>query len=242
MKMSKQQEIKQKSRLGTLLMHKGLITRRQLDEALDLQSTSKLMLGEIMVEKGWITEKQLDKALKGQSRYRMVAAVGAVLLGPVQPFVASANASIDTSIDAEQYESKRIAGFGNMKPMSEGDMAEITGQGINENVAYLQDVLSGDSDGADAPETATMTALQSIFPGLNMLTDYEITDVEYYGDGPSVTLHEDGSIEMQGPKRIGEIAFKDVNFRGVQGPAMGDLSIKNLSMSEGSTITLRTRN
>ena len=69
--MSKQQEIKQKSRLGTLLMHKGLITRRQLDEALDLQSTSKLMLGEIMVEKGWITEKQLDKALKGQSRYRL---------------------------------------------------------------------------------------------------------------------------------------------------------------------------
>jgi len=240
--MSKQQEIKQKSRLGTLLMHKGLITRRQLDEALDLQSTSKLMLGEIMVQKGWITEKELTKALRGQSRYRMVAAVGAVLLGPVQPFVASANASIETSIQSEQYEANKMSGFGNMTPMTEEAMSEVSGQGLGENVAYLQDVLTGDADDGKAPETAVMATLESIFPALNMLTDYEIRDVEYHDDGPIMTVNEDGSVDLKVPKRIGEIAFKDVNFQGSTGPAMGDLTISNLQMSAGSKITLRMRN
>ena len=61
--MSKQIEIQQKSRLGTLLLHKGLINRRQLDEALSLQSSSKMMLGEIMIRQGWLTERQLGKVL-----------------------------------------------------------------------------------------------------------------------------------------------------------------------------------
>ncbi|MEK9713766.1 MAG: hypothetical protein VW258_14475 [Thalassolituus sp.] len=67
--MSKRQEIQQKSRLGTLLLHKGLINRRQLDEALTLQSSSKLMLGEIMVRQGWISEKDLNKAITSDSKF-----------------------------------------------------------------------------------------------------------------------------------------------------------------------------
>lgn len=259
--MSKQQEIKQKSRLGTLLMHRGLITRRQLDEALALQTGSNKMLGEIMVQQGWITESELAKALKGQSRYRMTAAIGAILLGPVQPFISSANAAVDTTLHAEQNEIPRAAKFSAMRPLtsselskikgqnistmtplSEKDMASVSGRGVSEDVAYLQNILNNNNEEADLPETVTMTALKSIFPGLNILTDYEVKDIEYYGDGPSITFHEDGSIVMQAPKRIGEIAFKNVNFRGASGPALGDLSIRDLRISEGSTITLRVRN
>ena len=236
--MSKRQEIQQKSRLGTLLLHKGLINRRQLDEALTLQSSSKLMLGEIMVRQGWISEKELNKALRGQSRYRLVAAVSAMLLGPVTPFVAGAHASLDSKAVAEQYEHKR---FGNMTPMTDEDMADVSGQGLAENVAHLEDILNGAASDSDAPETTVMAALESIAPGINMLTDYEISDVEYYDDGPATTLNEDGSLDVKVPKRIGEIAFRDVNFRGANGPAMGDLIIKNFSMSEESKITIRLR-
>lgn len=241
--MSKQQEIQQKSRLGTLLLHKGLINRRQLDEALSLQSSSKMMLGEIMIRQGWLTERQLGKVLKRQSRYRLVAAASAMLLGPIQPFVASAHASMEASEVATQVATQATAPerFGGMKMMTEADMGNVTAQGLSENVAYLQDVLTGDASDENATETSVMTAFESVLPGLNLLTDYEISGVEYYEDGPATTINADGSVSVQVPKRIAEIAFRDVNFKGSNGPAMGDLIITDLRMSRESSITLRLR-
>ena len=58
--MNKRQDIQQKSRLGTLLIHKGFITRQQLDEALTIQSAEGKRLGEVLLQKGWLTEKQLS--------------------------------------------------------------------------------------------------------------------------------------------------------------------------------------
>jgi len=234
--MSKQQEIQQKSRLGTLLLHKGLINRRQLDEALKLQASSKLMLGEVMIQQGWLTERQLKQVLKNQSRYRLVAAVGAVLLGPLQPFMATANASIEQTQMASQAELEKRVG---MKSLDEIDMGDITAQGLQDNVAYLTDVINGDASDENATESATMAMFESVLPGLNLLTDYEISGVEYYEDGPITTLNADGSLSVQVPKRIAEIAFRDINVRGSNGPAMGDLIIKDLRMTPESSITLR---
>ncbi|TNC92975.1 MAG: hypothetical protein CSH36_01750 [Thalassolituus sp.] len=234
--MSKQQEIQQKSRLGTLLLHKGLINRRQLDEALKLQASSKLMLGEVMIQQGWLTERQLKQVLKNQSRYRLVAAVGAVLLGPLQPFMATANASIEQTQMASQAELEKRVG---MKSLDEMDMGDITAQGLQDNVAYLTDVINGDASDENATESATMAMFESVLPGLNLLTDYEISGVEYYEDGPVTTLNADGSLSVQVPKRIAEIAFRDINVRGSNGPAMGDLIIKDLRMTPESSITLR---
>lgn len=236
--MSKQQEIQQKSRLGTLLLHKGLINRRQLDEALSLQSSSKMMLGEIMIRQGWLTERQLGKILKRQSRYRLIAAASAMLLGPIQPFVASAHASIEQSELTSQISTPTRSG---MKNMTDEDMGNVTAQGLSENVAYLQDVITGDASDEQATETSVMTAFESVLPGLNLLTDYEISGVEYYEDGPATTINADGSVSVQVPKRIAEIAFRDVNFKGSSGPAMGDLIITDLRMTKESTITLRLR-
>ncbi len=236
--MSKQQEIQQKSRLGTLLLHKGLINRRQLDEALKLQASSKLMLGEVMIQQGWLTERQLKQVLKNQSRYRLVAAVGAVLLGPLQPFMATANASIEQTQMASQAELEKRVG---MKSLDEMDMGDITAQGLEENVAYLTDVMNGTASDENATESATMAIFESVLPGLNLLTDYEISGVEYYEDGPVTTLNADGSLTVQVPKRIAEIAFRDFNIKGSNGPAFGDLVIKDLRMSPDSSITIRPR-
>ncbi|WP_370315937.1 hypothetical protein, partial [Thalassolituus sp.] len=210
--------------------------RRQLDEALKLQASSKLMLGEVMIQQGWLTERQLKQVLKNQSRYRLVAAVGAVLLGPLQPFMATANASIEQTQMASQAELEKRVG---MKSLDEMDMGDITAQGLQDNVAYLTDVINGDASDENATESATMAMFESVLPGLNLLTDYEISGVEYYEDGPVTTLNADGSLSVQVPKRIAEIAFRDINVRGSNGPAMGDLIIKDLRMTPESSITLR---
>ena len=58
--------------LGALLVYKfRLITRGQLDKALEEQRKSKRRLGQILVQKGLITEAQLEEALEYQrSHYR----------------------------------------------------------------------------------------------------------------------------------------------------------------------------
>ncbi len=237
--MSNQQIAQQKSRLGTLLLHKGLITRTQLDAALRLQSESQLKLGEILIEQGWLTENDLNKALKKQSRYRLFAAVSAALLGPIQPFISTAHAAIDSTTVAEASVMKRIG----LVPMTEAAMGDVTAQGLTENVAYLAGLEDPDNPSDQAGEKAVMATLESLFPGLNLLTDAEISGVEYHdSDTPMVTYNADGSMSLKVPKRIAEIAFRDLNIAGASGPAMGDLVIKDLRMSADSSITIKVSN
>ena len=70
----------QHSRLGQILINKGLINRGQLDAAIKLQLTSQKRLGEILVEQGWLSERQLKKALSKQSNLRLAATLVAALL------------------------------------------------------------------------------------------------------------------------------------------------------------------
>ena len=238
--MQKRQEVQQKSRLGLLLIEKGLINRRQLDEALRLQSETNLRLGEVMVRQGWLTHRQLQRALKKQSRYRLIAAISAMLLGPLQPFMGSAHASVEQAPVVSQEELGQRIG---MKVMDEEFMGEVTAQGLqNGDYDKLVGIINGTVSDQDAGETSVVAAFESLLPGLNLLTDYEISDVEYHDpNGPRTTLNADGSLSVQVPKRIGQIAFRNLNVLGAAGPAMGDLFINDIRLTEGSSITLRFR-
>ncbi|MEQ3633794.1 MULTISPECIES: hypothetical protein [Thalassolituus] len=238
--MQKRQEVQQKSRLGLLLIEKGLINRRQLDEALRLQSETNLRLGEVMVRQGWLTHRQLQRALKKQSRYRLIAAISAMLLGPLQPFMGSAHASVEQAPVVSQEELGQRIG---MKVMDEEFMGEVTAQGLqNGDYDKLVGIINGTVSDQDAGETSVVAAFESLLPGLNLLTDYEISDVEYHDpNGPRTTLNADGSLSVQVPKRIGQIAFRNLNVLGAEGPAMGDLFINDIRLTEGSSITLRFR-
>ena len=236
--MQKRQEVQQKSRLGLLLIEKGLINRRQLDEALRLQSETNLRLGEVMVRQGWLTHRQLQRALKKQSRYRLIAAISAMLLGPLQPFMGSAHASVEQAPVVSQEELGQRIG---MKAMDEESMGEVTAQGLqNGDYDKLVGIINGTVSDQDAGETSVVAAFESLLPGLNLLTDYEISDVEYHDpNGPRTTLNADGSLSVQVPKRIGQIAFRNLNVLGAEGPAMGDLFINDIRLTEGSSITDR---
>ncbi|WP_338352824.1 hypothetical protein [Thalassolituus oleivorans] len=238
--MQKRQEVQQKSRLGLLLIEKGLINRRQLDEALRLQSETNLRLGEVMVRQGWLTHRQLQRALKKQSRYRLIAAISAMLLGPLQPFMGSAHASVEQAPVVSQEELGQRIGI---KVMDEESMGEVTAQGLqNGDYDKLVGIINGTVSDQDAGETSVVAAFESLLPGLNLLTDYEISDVEYHDpNGPRTTLNADGSLSVQVPKRIGQIAFRNLNVLGAEGPAMGDLFINDIRLTEGSSITLRFR-
>ncbi len=48
-----------RKRLGNVLVESGLLSQKQLDEALHIQKKQKGFLGRVVVEKGWVTEAQL---------------------------------------------------------------------------------------------------------------------------------------------------------------------------------------
>lgn len=234
--MQKRHEIRQKSRLGILLIHKGLITRQQLDEALELQSRTGVRLGEALIGKGWVTQKQVDKALRRQSRYRLIAAISAVLLGPLQPFMANANAAADDDVAvAEQMVTFRAG----MQELSENDMSAISAQGAMSNYERLLDIVNGDLSSEDAAITTLESLASSLIPGTNLLdADMEISGVEYE-PGPRTTINADGSLDIQMPSRIRQIAFRNVQVSGVEGQHMGDVVLTNVTFGPGTSVRIQ---
>ncbi|MCA6064377.1 hypothetical protein [Thalassolituus marinus] len=235
--MQKRHEIQQRSRLGTLLIHKGLITREQLDQALTMQSQTGMRLGEALISNGWISQKQLDKALRKQSRYRLVAAISAMLLGPFQPFMANANAATDDNIAvAEQTINVRSG----MQELSESAMSSVTAQGAMDNYERLLDIVNSDLSSDEETAVTTLESLaSSILPGTNLLdADMEVSGVEYE-PGPRTTINADGSLDIQMPTRIRQIAFRNVRVAGAEGQHMGDVVLKNISFGPDTVVKIQ---
>lgn len=235
--MQKRQEIQQRSRLGTLLIHKGMITRQQLDEALILQARSGVRLGEVLVSNGWLTERQLNKTLKKQSRYRLIAAISAVLLGPIQPFMAHAAAD-DNRAKAEQQLTERSG----MQMMTDHAMSGISAQGAMTNYERLLDIVNTDLGSDDDAAITTLESLaSSLIPGTNLLdADMEVSGVQYE-PGPRTTINTDGSLQVQMPTSIKQIAFRNVRVAGSEGQHMGDVIIRDISFGAGTSVKIQLR-
>ncbi|MFB3104871.1 MAG: ATPase, T2SS/T4P/T4SS family [Pseudomonadales bacterium] len=50
-------------RLGDILLAKGLVTEKQIAEAIEIQQKTSRRLGQIIIEKGWVPESEVLKAL-----------------------------------------------------------------------------------------------------------------------------------------------------------------------------------
>ncbi len=70
--------LKQKIKLGDLLVEEGLLTREQLELALKIQKESGFSkkLGQILIQEGFITQKELLRALSKQLGYEFVDLYG----------------------------------------------------------------------------------------------------------------------------------------------------------------------
>jgi len=58
--------VNEKRKIGELLLEAGIITRQQLEEALQIQKKTGKKIGEILVEKGYVTEDEILEVLEFQ--------------------------------------------------------------------------------------------------------------------------------------------------------------------------------
>jgi hypothetical protein len=136
---------KELTRLGDILVSKGLITQEQLARAIQEQSKRKLLLdpadanakvtpiGEILIELGFIDRLQLKRGLNWQQRLRR-ASIAMALCAPFMIFSPSAAASTvrlaPITVEAESYSAMRgvavettkdIDGVKNVSHIAAGD-------------------------------------------------------------------------------------------------------------------------
>lgn len=221
----------QHSRLGQILINKGLINRAQLDSAIQLQLTSQKRLGEILIEQGLLSERQLKKALSKQSNLRVAATLVAALLSPFQ--LASADIQrLQPASSTSRQETPR-----GLQPLSDLEMSSVSAQG-------LDDALQGlfmQAESGNGVDTVSQLA-KLVMPVLNSLeAETSLKDVHYDTSKLSSTINPDGSVDVRLPSSIGELRFDNIRVAGApQGQSFGSLSLHDIDLSQASLkISLR---
>ena len=162
-----------------------------------------------------------------------------MLIGPFQPFMASASTVADDNISvAEQMVHSRNG----MQGLSEQAMSAVSAQGAMENYERLLDIVNNDNASDEDAAIMTLESLaSSLIPGTNLLdADMEVSGVEYE-PGPRTTINADGSLDLQMPTRIREIAFRNVRVAGSEGHHMGDVVIRDVSFGAGTSVKIQLR-
>lgn len=232
-------EQNQKSRLGSLLIKKGLINQAQLDAALKSQFASGLRLGEALIEQGILTERQLKKALKKQNRHRLWAALIAMLLGPMS-FGAFASQS---SSQSDTPNASQMSEYQGLKALDDTELASIDGQGFQSAQEALN-ALINQAQGEEVIDTNKLGALDELVALLNPIASVLDADITVKGvkqnTSKQTTLNADGSIELALPSEIEEIAFRNLRVKGDEsGRTLGDVVVSNVRFSDQSSIRIR---
>lgn len=223
-----------RSRLGNLLINKGLVTEQQLAQAVDHQKVSGLRLGEALVSLGHLTENQINKALRRQSSMRFAATLATAMMMPFQVVKADTVRIESEEPVAEQLQTK--GGIGGLQPMDEMEMDSVSAQGLREDLLGLIDNPE-DADGYETMETVAKIAM----PMLAMMeADTFVEGVEYDGE-PTAKVNSDGSIELAVPTSIGEVRYENLRVAGApKSQSFGDITIKNIDFSN-TRLVIRPR-
>lgn len=214
----------QHSRLGQILINKGLIDRSQLDAAIQTQLTSQKRLGEILIERGLLSERQLKKALTKQSNLRLTATLVAALLSPFQIVSADTLRSQPSAISQLEHPQ-------GLRPLSDNEMSKISAQG-------LEDVLQGLFLQASSDDGLSTVGQLSklVMPVLSSLeAETSLTNVQYDTGHASSAINADGSVNVRLPSSIGELRFDNIRVAGApQGQSFGSLSLHDIDLSQAS--------
>lgn len=206
------------SRLGHILLEKGLITQQQLETAISLQISTKQRLGEVLISQGLINAKQLKKALHRQTNLRLTATLVAALLSPFQLVSAETRtAALQSAHD--------------MQPLSDTQMSSYSAQGLDQ---ALQGLLV-QAESGNGIETVTQL-VKLVNPLLNEL-EYEqhMSNIVYDTQSAQTAINTDGSINVRLPSNIGEMHFDNIRVKGApQNQSFGSLSLYNIDLSQAS--------
>lgn len=219
------------SRLGQILITKGLISRAQLDAAIKAQPISGKRLGEVLIEQGLLTQKQLGKALKKQSSLRLAATLAAALLSPFQ--MASADIQrLQPASGIGRQETPQ-----GMRGLSDSEMGEVSAQGLDDT---LQSLLLRAESGDGLGTLGQLAKL--VMPALESLeSETCLSDVRYDTGRLRSTANGDGSFNVNLPSSIGELRFDNIRVRGAPAEGnLGSLSLHDIDLSQASLkISLR---
>ncbi|AOE87203.1 hypothetical protein [Pseudomonas sp. TCU-HL1] len=213
------------SRLGQILINRGLITSQQLDAAIKMQLTSRMRLGEVLIAQGLLTQKQLTKALKKQSNLRLAATLVAALMSPFQ--VASADIQrLQPPASISRQETPQ-----GLRPLSDMEMSNVSAQGLDEVLQglFLQ-AESGDGLGA------VKQLARLVMPVLDSLdSETSMKDVVYDTRNLTSAVNPDGSVNLRLPSSIGELRFENIRVAGApQNQSFGSLTLNNIDLSQAS--------
>ncbi|MBA4245864.1 MAG: hypothetical protein C0452_18220 [Pseudomonas sp.] len=213
------------SRLGQILISKGLITSAQLDAAIKVQLISRKRLGEVLLEQGLLTEKQLSRALKKQSNLRLAATLVAALMSPFQ--MASADIQrLQPPSSVSRNETPR-----SMQSLSDSEMSSVSAQGLDD---ALQGLLLRAENGDGLGTVKQLAKL--VMPVLdNLDVETGLRDVRYDTGKLRSTLNADGSFNVNLPSSIGELRFDNIRVKDAPpGQSFGSLSLHNIDLSQAS--------
>lgn len=220
------------SRLGQILIAKGLISATQLDAAIAAQFVNRKRLGEVLIEQGLLTQKQLSKALKKQSSLRLAATLVAALMSPFQ--LASADIQ---RLQPPLSSTSRLQTPPGMQSLSDKEMSAVSAQGLDDVLqALLLRAESGDGPGA------LKQLAKLVMPVLDSLeSDTGLHDLRYDTSKLRSTLNGDGSFNVNLPSSIGELRFDNIRVKGAPAEkSFGNLSLHDIDLSRASlTISLR---
>lgn len=261
--MSQQQKALEKSRLGEILVSRGLVSREQLAQALELQRQTGERLGEVMIAQGWLTETQLRRALTRQRSYRYALALTAAITAPFAPLAAFA-APADQNLVVHSAGLHNGLQSNGMTPLDDDEMSGVTGQGTPEDIANLE--LKMPEAVADAMASAQKEALLAtnnrqemdkstvavgvsndglfqihmFMKTMQLDADIQVHDMKY-DSSEAVSANSDGSLNVRLPSSIGAVEFKDLHVKGATGPSFGSVGMTGIQFHNNTMrVTVRS--
>jgi hypothetical protein len=134
----------EQTRLGQLLLGRGLVQPGQIARALSLQGATRRLLGEILVEQGWLSERCLGRILRLQRRLRAALGVAALAGVPIvaiaddalqaraEPITTRASASTLLALDEAELGNVSAGNPGVFAPESgaPGLRVDVAGSGV----------------------------------------------------------------------------------------------------------------
>jgi hypothetical protein len=167
---------------------------------------------------------------------------------PFQPMISFASSG-QNSNDQGAADAGQMISEGKFQPMTDEDMAGISGQGDArifgqfEQVSSMPEAARGEG-GADASEPDAIEALKLVtgvfVPVLSFLdSELTISGVHYREDVPRFAITNDGGLELALPERIEQIRMD--NIRVGSSPSMGNVTISDVRFHAGSSMNIYTR-
>jgi hypothetical protein len=262
------QEQLEKSRLGRLLVNRGVISEFQLDQALIIQAATKTRLGEVLVQKGWVTNSDVEAVLRQQHRTRRLAAFMTLIVTPFVslPSLATTAVSvpgvkprpIQENIDAMMPQ------LGGLQMMSEEEMEGVSAQGLFSPRSNLGLQTNDDGIGAglfnkynddedddyqqDEEQIAyeladTVLTMAGLGP-ISSLIDADVTieGLRYHEGQSQIEITADGAMKFYMPEGIDKVSMENIRVAGSDDPAIfGHIFMTDIKWAAGSNYTIRAR-